>query len=185
MRDEMGLRRIASKISNYFPAWLSRGRILFLLIALGLSILIIPAFLMERSSKKDLNTLKLKLKDLAVLSSEYMSRKERIDTIEKRISLTKVSGITEALDKMFSSLGIKGKMKSVKVTGEREMKGAITEELAQVMIEQVNMNELVNLFFKVENTPMMLSIKKVRMKKSFETPELLDVTMTIALYTAK
>jgi hypothetical protein len=56
------------------------------------------------------------------------------------------------------------------------------EESAEIQIEKLNMTELVHLFFKIENAPMILAVKRVIIKKSFENPELLDVTMAVSLF---
>lgn len=151
------------------------------LAAIGLYILIIPAFVLEKASREDTGRLKTRLNELLVLDSEYKDLKKRINTIEQRKSLTKVSGITQALDDILTSLDLKGKMKSMKALGSREIKGG-TEESAEVRIEKLDMNELVNLFYKMENAPMILSIKKAAIKKSFEKPELLDITLTLTLF---
>ena len=75
-------------------------------------------------------------------------------------------------------------MKSIKGIGGREIKGQLNEETAEVQMEKVNLNELVNIFYKLENAPLLLSIQKVALKKSFEKPDLLDVTMTVSLFTS-
>lgn len=163
----------------------ARRRMTLISIALFLYILIIPAFIMERSAKKELDTLKSKRNELSSLTSEFRSLKEQVDVIEQRSTLTQISGIANALDSILSSLGIKGKMKSVKAVGSREIKGSMTEESAEVRLEKVTLNELVNIFYKIGDAPMILSVKRATIKKSFENPELLDVTMTIALFTKK
>ena len=177
----MKTMRIPSRGSNYAHSFLNP----YFLIPLFLFILMIPAFMLERSSKKGLDTLRTRLREFSSLSSDYKALKGQTDSIEQRTSLTRTAGVASALDDILSSLGVKGKMKSVKVTGTREIKGAMTEETSEIQIEKVNMNELVNVIHKTENAPMILSIKKVMIKKSFERPELLDVTMSISLFTRK
>jgi hypothetical protein len=155
------------------------------LIILGLFILTIPLLIVERSAKKEVDTLKAKQKEIASLSREYKILKENVDFVEQRPSLSQIRGIANALDSISSSLGIKGKIKSVKAVGSREIQGSMSEESAEVLIEKVTLNELVNLFYKIGDAPMILSVKRVTMKKSFENPELLDVTMTMAFFTRK
>lgn len=156
-----------------------------LALLLFLYILIMPAFLMERASKAEVNSLKTKIGELSVLSGEYRSIKERVDIIEKRASIQKVNGIAQAVDDIFSSLSVKGKVKSIKSVGIRDIKDGITEERADILLEKVSMNELVNVLHRMENGAAMLAIKKINLKKSFEKPELLDVTMTAALFARK
>jgi tetrahydromethanopterin S-methyltransferase subunit G len=163
----------------------SRKKMVLPSVVIGLFILIIPVFVLEKSSNRELDTARAKLRELTVLSSEYRNMKERIDSIEKRAELTKVDGTAQAMDNVMSSLGIKGKMKSVKALGRRDIKDGMTEESAEVQIEKVNMNEMVNIFHKIGDAPMILSVKRAMIKKSFEKPELLDISMTVSLFTRK
>lgn len=157
----------------------------FALIILGLFVLVLPLGIMERSAEKELDALTAKQKELVSMSGEYRALKENVDFAERKPSLPQVRGIADALDNISSSLGIKGKVKSVKAVSSREIQGSMNEESAEVLIEKVTLNELVNLFYRIGDAPMILSVKKVTMKKSFESPELLDVTMTMALFTRK
>jgi len=163
---------------------LSRDKVLAFII-LGLFILIVPLLMTARSASKELDTLKAKQKELASLSREYRTLKENVDFVEQRPSLSQIHGVANALDTISSSLGIKGKIKSVKTVTTREVAGSMTEESAEVLIEKVTLNELVNLFYRIGDAPMILSMKRVSMKKSFENPELLDVNMNLALFTKK
>lgn len=154
------------------------------LIALCLFILLIPAFFLERASKSERSRLKARQKELSVLSSEYKALKERLDTFEHKKNLRKTVSTTQALEDTLVSLNLKAKLKSVKITGSREIKGT-QEEVAEVILEKVTMNELVNLFYRIENGPARISVKKINIKKAFENPELLNVSMTAALFSEK
>lgn len=122
--------------------------------------------------------------ELLLVKDEFLSLKNRMDAIEGKRSLSKVEGIVQAIDQVFLPLGLKQKVRSVKPTGTREIKDAIEEE-AEIQVEKVDMNEMVNIFYKIENVPMALSIKKSTIKTSFENPALLHITMTIALIKTK
>lgn len=111
-----------------------------------------------------------------------MQIKSRIDAAEKKQSAMSKTGITNIVTDIFTSLGIKGKVKSIKGLSSRQMAGNISEESAEIYIEKVTMNEMVNIFYKIETTPVIVSIKKATIKKSFDKPELLDITITLALY---
>ena len=78
---------------------------------------------------------------------------------------------------------MKEKMKSLKGIGGGDFGGRVNEESAEVQMEKFLVNELMHVFYKIENAPMLLSIKKVSIKKSFAAPDSLDVTMTISLFT--
>ncbi|MDH5202830.1 MAG: hypothetical protein OEZ31_03630 [Nitrospirota bacterium] len=136
------------------------------------------------SLKKDLGNLKTQQKELFLINDEFMSLKNRVDAVENKKSLAKIEGIVQATDEVFQPLGLKKKVKSVKPTGTKDLKETIEEE-AEVQVEKVDMNEMVNIFHKIENSPFILSVKKTTIKTSFENPSLLDITMTIALVKPK
>lgn len=162
------------------------GRRLFLIVV-GFAVSIVLCILAlnaSTSSKRDLGNLKVQQKEMHLLKDEFLSLKNRINAVEEKKSLTKVEGVVQAVDEIFLPLGLKRKVKSVKPTGTKELKGAIEEE-AEVQVEKVDMNEMVNIFYKIENAPMILSIKKATIKTSFDNPALLNITMTIALVKVK
>ncbi|MBU2623520.1 MAG: hypothetical protein KKD92_14520 [Proteobacteria bacterium] len=180
----MKIKKAFSKIKNSLSGRMSRNQVLLLSALLGLYVLIIPALIWERASSSELFQLKAKFAEFSILSAEYRSLKEQVGSIEQKSFLTKTSGIAQALDDAFLSLGVKGKMKSIKGIGGREIKDQLNEEAAEVQMEKVDLNELVNIFYKLENAPLLLSIQKVALRKSFEKPDLLDVTITVSLFTS-
>jgi hypothetical protein len=123
-------------------------------------------------------------KELGQLKEEYMTLRDKLDFVESKKSLTKVEGIVQAVDEVFRSLGLNQKVKSVKSSGTRDRKYAVEEE-AEVQVEKVNMNEMANIYYKIENAPMILSIKKTSLKTSFDSPTLLNITMTVSLIKPK
>jgi len=160
-------------------------RLLFVILGVVIAVIIcIVAFNTSSSLKTDLTNIKAQQKELLVLKDEFLLLKDKMNAVEGKKSLTKVEGIVQAVDEVFLPLGLKSKVKSVKPTGTKDVKEAIEEE-AEVQVEKVDMNEMVNIFYKIENAPIILSIKKTNMKTSFENPALLNITMTIALVKAK
>ena len=161
-----------------------RRKALVLMVLAVLYILIIPGLLWERSAEKELSTLKTKYQEFSILAAEYGILKENVNAIEQKKTLTKTNSIAQAMDEIASPLGIKGKVKSIKGTGAKKTMEKMSEESAEIQIEKLNMTELMHIFYKIENAPMILAVKKVTMKKSFETPDFLDLTMTVSLFTS-
>jgi|SRR5208283_92126 len=136
------------------------------------------------SSKNELAGARARQKEFTSLMSEYRTLKSSIDVIENKKSITNVKGILQAVDEIFMPLGLKQRIRSVKPLTTKEAPGAVEEE-AEVQVERVNINEAVNLFYKIENAPMGIFIKKAVMKASFENPANLDISMTIAFVRPK
>ena len=160
-----------------------RRKALVVLALAVLTILLLPSFLWERSSERELAALKRKYSEFSVLAGEYRSLKGNISAIERKKALTKTASIAQAIGDISRSVGMAGKVKSIKGTGTRKTPNQMNEETAEIKIEKLTIKEMVQFVYKIENAPMILAMKTVAIKKSFEDPELLDVTMTVALFT--
>lgn len=153
-----------------------------LISAAALIILVVSALLLNTSLslKKEGSALRSQKEEILLLREDFLELRKKVSAIEGKKSLVRVEGIVQAIDEIFRSIGLNQKVKSVKPTATRDRKYAIEEE-ADVEVEKVSMNELVNILYRLENAPMVLLIKKARLKTSFEDPSLLNVTMTIGL----
>ncbi len=141
-------------------------------------------FEVSLSVKRERETLRSQHKQMLALLNEYSGLKNRVDSVEGKKSITKVEGIVQAVDEVFKSLGLAQKIKSVKSTGAREKKFAFEEE-ADVSVEKITMNEMVNVFYRIENAPMILTVRKASIRTSFDNPSLLNITMTVGLIKPK
>lgn len=176
--------------TNIFPTILRRYRqdpvyrrkALIVAALAGLYVLLLPNLLWERSAERELSALRKKDNEFSALAGEYRSLKERISAIERKKALTKTTSIVQAIGDISQSLGMAEKVKSIKGTGTRQTPNQMSEETAEIKIEKININEMVQLIYKVENAPMILAMKTVFIKKSFENPECFDVTMTVSLF---
>jgi hypothetical protein len=147
-----------------------------IIVALGMNLL--------SSEKRELEIVKEQRKDMLMLKGEFLSLKQRIDAVEGKKNLSDVQGVVQAIDEVFLPIGLKDKIKTVKSTGRREIKDGFEEE-ADLQIEKVNMNEMINILYKIENSPMVLTIRRIAMKKSFENPELLNIELTLSFLKSK
>ncbi len=170
-------------IERYFPSAIARRTALLFLIGGILAFLIIPEVFLARAVQSKAVKMNNRLTELTALGKEYVFIKERVDAVQKKSSLTRVNSVTASFDSIITALGMKAKMKTVKSIGSRNPNETLTEEKAEILLEGVTMNELVNLFVEINSAPVMLSVKKAYMRKTFENPELLNVSITIALYT--
>jgi general secretion pathway protein M len=144
--------------------------------ALGLKIL--------SSQTKELHHLREKHKEMSSLRQEFLSLQQKIQTVENKKHLANVQGVLQAIDEVFSSVGLRDNIKAVKSIGKKETKDGIEEE-ADVSVEKVTMNEMVNIFYRIEHAPMILTVRKVTVKQSFENPELLNITLMLSFLNTK
>lgn len=121
---------------------------------------------------------------MMLLKDEFLSLRQRINFVEGKKNLSNVQGIVQAVDEVFSSVGLRDKVKTVKSAGKRDTRDGFEEE-ADISVEKVSMNEMANIFYRIERAPMALTIKKATIKKSFESPELLNLTLVLSFLKAK
>ncbi|MHB8881354.1 MAG: hypothetical protein ACYC69_07555 [Thermodesulfovibrionales bacterium] len=148
-------------------------------IVLLLGICILMAILV-RSSKAENRQLKARQAELSALKDEALRLRDAVGSAEGKKSLTKVEGVVQATDEVLKSLGMGQKVKSVKPTGSRNKQYA-TEEEAEVQLEKLSLNEMVNVLYRFENSAMFLSVKKTSIRTTFENPSLLNVIITVSL----
>jgi general secretion pathway protein M len=153
----------------------------------GAALLCILAFLLVNASlslKRERSSLREERKELLALRDEFVSLKASLSATEGRKSAAKSGGIVQTVDELFRSMGLNQKVKSVKSTDVRDRKYAVEQE-AEIQLEKVSMNEMANIFYRIENGPFLLSIRKSVIKTNFENPTLLDITMTVDLINPK
>jgi type II secretory pathway component PulM len=181
---ESGISPMLSSVLGRYASLLRHPSSALLLITLGFFVLAIPLFILQKSAAKDVGATRTKLKELSTLSAEYRDRKEKITAIEQKKSQRKVSGIPQAIDEISSSVGLRGKVKGEKAIGTKEL-AVGTEESAEVQIEKVTMNELVNFLYALDEAPVMITVRRTSVKRTFEDPGLFNLTLTLSLLQKK
>lgn len=141
-------------------------------------------FRLSLSLERDNAALRSRQDALVGLSGEFGVIKERVRAVEGKTSAARVEGIVQAVDEVFRSLGLEKKVKSLKSTGTREREFG-TEEEAELLVERVTMNEMVNIFYRIGQTPAALAVKRTTLKTVFDSPSLLNITMTISFISPK
>lgn len=117
--------------------------------------------------------------EMVLLKDEVLSLRRKIEPAERRKSLSNVQGVLQAVEEVFSPIGLKDRVKTVKVIYRKETKEGV-EEAADLVVERLTMNEMVNVFYRIEHVPFLLAIKKATIKQSFENPELLNLSLTLS-----
>jgi hypothetical protein len=128
-------------------------------------------------AEKRLDASRAAHEDLLQFRDEYLELSRRVSFLEKKRGLTSVQGIVEAVERTITPLGLRDSVKSIKPVRA----DGPHEERAEVLIQGVGMNEMVNLLYAVERAPMLLIIRKAEMRTSFENPEQFTVTLMVSL----
>jgi general secretion pathway protein M len=86
----------------------------------------------------------------------------------------------DSLAKIVEEIGIKGK--GVKMTPLKgEERNGVVEDSADVRIEGLTANEMVNLVYRLEKGSRPISLKKANLRVRFDDPSRFDLALTVAL----
>lgn len=129
---------------------------------------------LERKNEK----LRKQFKELQTLKEELVNIKYIVDSKEKKIGLTDVKSVVSALEQTLNSLGLEAKV--IKSLGKKKIK-EFTEEDAELEIEKIDLNKIVNLLYKIENSPVPMKIKTTTIRTTFENPDIFVLNMTASL----
>ncbi len=122
--------------------------------------------------------LKSQLKEMQMFREELIHIKDIVKLKEKKIGLTKVSSIVSALEQTLTSLGLEAKV--IKPLEKKRIKG-FTEEDAELQIENIDLNKVVNLLYKIENSSVPIKIESFTIKTTFENPDIFILNLTASL----
>lgn len=145
-----------------------------ILIAIFTFITFISANKIERGNGK----LKNQLTEMQMLREELIHIKDIVESKEKKIGLTEVSGVVSALEQMLNSLGLEAKV--IKPLEKKRVK-EFKEEDAELQIENIDLNKIVNLLYRIENSPVPIKIKNTTIKTTFENPNIFILNLTASL----
>jgi general secretion pathway protein M len=115
--------------------------------------------------------------EILVLKQRYREATAGSQKLANRMASVKPD---DSPARIIEEIGIKGKTSQSKAL-KSEDRGSYIEDSAEVTIEGLTANEIVNLLFKLEKGNKPVVIKKTLLKTRFDDPSKLDVTMTIAL----
>ena len=153
--------------------WCGYGLIALLAVTLGWSALAAKTSELERKRAAR----EAVLKELLPLKAAYRSAKTTSDLQTGRMATLRPD---DSLAKIIEETGIRGRgVKIVPLKGE-ERNGFI-EDTADIRIEGLTANEMINLVYRLEKGSRPVSLKKVNLRVRFDDPSRFDLAMTTAL----
>ena len=155
-----------------------RYTLITIIAAILTAIFTVVTFISANSYERNNEKLKNQLNEMQILRDELIHIKAIVNSKEKKIGLTKVSGVVSTLEQMLNSLGLEAKV--IRPLGKKQIK-EFTEEDAELEIENIDLNKIVNLLYKMENSPVPVKIKSVTIKATFENPNVFILSMTASL----
>ncbi len=148
------------------------------------SILILALFFTISSSiyvnnyESENKILKNRLDEIQAFAGDVIEIKNFVESKEKKIGLRKSSGVVSTLEQVLKNIGLKAK--KIKPLNKKKV-DVFTEDNAELEIENTDLNSIVNLLYKIENSRIPLKIKTAAIKTTFENPDKFILKLTVSL----
>lgn len=117
------------------------------------------------------------LKELLPLKVAYRSARMTADQLAGRMAMLRPD---DTPARIMEEIGIRGK--GVKITPLKgEERNGVIEDAADVRVDGLNANEVVNLVYRLEKGSRPVSLKKANLRVRFDDPSRFDLAMTLVL----
>lgn len=134
--------------------------------------------IITRDSEKKNLSLKSQLTTITSLSEGLFQLKSTVAVKEKKIGLTNSSGVVSILENILKELGLEASV--IKPLEKRAVKDFMEEDV-ELEIKGLDLNSIVNLLYRVENTPKPMKIKSAFIKTSFDDPDRFMLKLTASV----
>jgi len=129
--------------------------------------------------ERRLETKRADMGSFSLLAGQYMKKRTYVKSALKRAYAQAPEGGGMAIVAgMVKKVGAGGQLTAVKPVGEDKRLG-YTITSYSVKIEGVNLNQVVNLIYLIENNRALLVIKGVSLKSRFDDPDMLDARIKL------
>ena len=148
---------------------------------LGIFLCIIVIFttvMYGRQMDREVESISASLTEMQSLSSTMVDLKNHVSSKEKRLGLTKTAGPVSALEKILETLLMKAS--ELKPLEKRKLTDFFEED-ARLEITDIDLNQIVNLLYRIEQNPAPLKIKSAQLLTGFEDPSKFTLTLTVSL----
>ncbi len=158
-------------LSNKWPL------LLISLIVLALAYIVTISAYNGSANNKN-STLTLQLEEINSLSGGLIKIKHLVETREKKLNSGRNKGVVTILDEILDSLKLQaGKLKP----SDKKRVNDYTEENAELEINRLDLNEVVNLLHRIESSPSPMKVKSVNIQPVFDNNDLFIINLTVSL----
>ncbi|MBI3584437.1 MAG: hypothetical protein HY096_10890 [Nitrospinae bacterium] len=134
-----------------------------------------------RGLEKSILVKKKEMLNFVRLKEEYLRKKDMYDYIERRaLSPRGMESPITILEGIGIMTGIKEKIIMLKPLEEKVEKEYLKRGV-NVKVDGIDLNQLINFLYKIENNKALLLVKGFSMKSRFDNPNLLDVDISVAV----
>lgn len=118
--------------------------------------------------------------ELSVVADEYKRLSSSVSRVEKRAALSKGESLPIVIENMFEEMALKERLKSVKPFGGGKKEGYDMQE-AEVVVDRLSMNELVNVLYGIYTQPEGLFVTAAELKRDFTEREKINAKLSLKM----
>lgn len=166
-----------SSIKSILQILGKRTLALIFLIAISL-IFSITIFVLTGTYKTKNLALKDQITGIEALSENVISLKSYVESKEKKVRASKTTGVVSALEQILKTLGLEAM--AIKPLDKKKI-NEFMEEKAKLEIEDADLNSIVNLLYKIDNSTAPMKINSASINTSFEDPEKFIMKLSVSL----
>ena len=141
-------------------------------------IVIITLFILTGNYASENRSLKGQISNIQELAGSVINLKRNVEVKEKKIRSGTSPGAVSSLEKILDRLGLKAS--AIKPLDKKKVNNFM-EEKADLEIQGTDLNSIVNLLYKIENSPIPMKINRAAIKTSFEDPEKFVLNLSVSL----
>lgn len=141
-------------------------------------IVIITIFIFTGNYAAENTFLKKQISNIQELAGSVINLKSTVNAKEKKIRSGKSRGAVSTLEKVLDKLGLKA---AAIIPMDKKKVNSFMEEKADLEIQDTDLNSIVNLLYKIENSPVPMKINTALIKTTFEDPDKFFLKMSVSL----
>jgi hypothetical protein len=128
--------------------------------------------------KRTVSVKKGELSTFKRLAEGYIEKEANLNALEKKLSPSSSRSVVAIIEETAKEIGVKSQLASLLPLKEEIRRGYL-ERGAEVKIEGIDLNRLINLLYALEHHRSLLLIKEFSLESRFDNRELLDVRLKI------
>lgn len=141
-------------------------------------VMAITSSMYVRKIKDENRSLNIRFNEIRTLTVDAVRMKRIVESKEKKIGLRKTRGVVSTLEQVLKNLGLRAKI--IKPLKKQKV-NIFTEDNAELEIQDTDLNSIVNLLYKIENSPVPMKIKNASIKTTFDNPDKFILKLTVSL----
>lgn len=141
---------------------------------------IIVTSIYANETKSRNKALRSQLSEINSLASGVLDINSYVQSKEKKIGLRKTKGVVSTMQQTLKSLNLTAK--TIKPLDKKKVLEYF-EENAELELENADLNQIVNLLYKIETSSIPIKIKSSSIRTSFEDPDKFTLKIMLALIT--